>query len=79
MVFESPEIAKIAYQFGGVNYRAKVKVLAPENDPKYSEFAGKVFETTIGRVLFNGILPDDYPFLNTEINKKRKWLELSMI
>lgn len=71
MVFESPEIAKIAYQFGGVNYRAKVKVLAPENDPKYSEFAGKVFETTIGRVLFNGILPDDYPFLNTEINKKK--------
>ncbi len=71
MTFESPEIAKIAYQFGGVNYRAKVKVLAPENDPKYAEYAGKVFETTIGRLLFNGILPDDYPFLNTEINKKK--------
>ncbi len=71
MIFESPDIAKIAYMFGSVNYRAKVKVLAPENDPKYAEFAGKIFETTIGRILFNAVLPEDYPFLNMEINKAK--------
>ncbi|HLP43892.1 MAG TPA: DNA-directed RNA polymerase subunit beta', partial [Candidatus Nanoarchaeia archaeon] len=71
MVFESPDVAKIAYLFGNVNYRAQVKVLAPTDDQKYAEFAGQIFETTIGRILFNAILPVDYPFLNTEINKSK--------
>jgi DNA-directed RNA polymerase subunit beta' len=31
---------------------------------------GERIETTIGRILFNDELPDDYPFLNYEMNKK---------
>ena len=31
---------------------------------------GERIETTIGRILFNNELPDDYPFLNYEMNKK---------
>ena len=40
----------------------------------YNEFeertAGERIETTIGRILFNDVLPDDYPYLNYEMNKK---------
>ncbi|MBR5259014.1 MAG: DNA-directed RNA polymerase subunit beta', partial [Eggerthellaceae bacterium] len=32
--------------------------------------AGDRIETTVGRVIFNNVLPHDYPFLNYEMNKK---------
>ena len=31
--------------------------------------AGERIETTVGRITFNAVLPDDYPFLNYEMNK----------
>ncbi|MEF2845130.1 MAG: DNA-directed RNA polymerase subunit beta', partial [Eggerthellaceae bacterium] len=31
--------------------------------------AGQRIQTTIGRITFNAVLPDDYPFLNYEMNK----------
>lgn len=71
MYFESPESAGIAYSFGKVSYRAKIKVLAPTDNPKFAELAGTIFETTAGRLLFNSILPADYPYINSEIDKKK--------
>jgi DNA-directed RNA polymerase subunit beta' len=68
-IFETPEAAVLASDFGEVSYRASVKVLAPTT-PKYAAFEGKVFETTVGRILFNNILPVDYPFINKEIERK---------
>ena len=32
--------------------------------------AGERIETTVGRIIFNSVLPDDYPYLNYEMNKK---------
>ncbi|WP_251231116.1 DNA-directed RNA polymerase subunit beta' [Adlercreutzia aquisgranensis] len=32
--------------------------------------AGERLETTVGRITFNAVLPEDYPFLNYEMNKK---------
>ena len=32
--------------------------------------AGERIQTTVGRIVFNNVLPDDYPFLNYEMNKK---------
>jgi DNA-directed RNA polymerase subunit beta' len=32
--------------------------------------AGERIETTIGRITFNNVLPDDHPFVNYEMNKK---------
>ena len=32
--------------------------------------AGERIETTIGRITFNNVLPEDYPYLNYEMNKK---------
>ncbi len=69
-IFESPEAALIAHNFGAVTYRAKIKILAPEN-AKYAEFAGKLFETSVGRILFNDMLPADYQFINKEIDRKK--------
>ncbi|HEY4512225.1 MAG TPA: DNA-directed RNA polymerase subunit beta' [Candidatus Paceibacterota bacterium] len=67
--FESFASAIAALNFRDVTYRAKILVIAPDA-PKFKEFKGKYFETTCGRILFNELLPDDYPFINKEIDKK---------
>ncbi len=69
-IFHTPNSAITAYEFGEVGFRAQVKVLGTEN-PKYAEFDGKVFETTVGRLLFNSVLPSDYPYLNHEVDQKK--------
>ncbi len=66
--FASPNEAISAYDYGVVDFRAKIKVLATDSQ-KYQEFEGKVFETTVGRLLFNSVLPSDYPFLNETMKK----------
>jgi len=67
-IFPSPNSAITAYDFGAVDFRAKVKVM-PTEGQRYQTFEGNVFETSVGRLLFNSILPNDYPFINHEMNK----------
>ena len=69
--FPSPNAAIMAYDFGAVGIHAKVTVLPTEGNPKYAAFKGERFETTVGRLLFNSILPKDYPYLNGEIKKQQ--------
>ncbi|MDE1940971.1 MAG: DNA-directed RNA polymerase subunit beta', partial [Patescibacteria group bacterium] len=69
-IFESPEAAVLAHSFHEASLRAKVKVLAP-NTKKYAAFGGGLFETTIGRILFNEVFPEDYPFINEEVGRKK--------
>ena len=68
--YENPNRAIMASEFGAVDLRSKIMVL-PTDSPKYAEFGGKVFETTVGRLLFNGVLPKDYPFINQEVDGKK--------
>ncbi len=68
--FSSPNAAITAYDLGAVSFRAKVKVL-PTTAEKYKGYEGKIFETSVGRLMFNSVLPKDYPFINSEINKKK--------
>ena len=68
--FPTTNAAITAYDFGEVDLRAKVIVLPSENQ-KYAEYEGKPFETTVGRLLFNTVLPNDFPYVNEEITKKR--------
>ncbi len=68
--FSGPNPAITAYDLGIVSFRAMIKVL-PSSSPKYSQFDGKIFETTVGRLLFNSVLPKDYPFINSEINRDK--------
>ena len=58
-IFSSPNLAITAFDFGTVSLRAQIKVMATET-AKYGDFKGKVFETSIGRLLFNSVLPSDY-------------------
>jgi len=64
--FSSPNAAITAADFDGVAYRAKIMVM-PTDSPKYAAFDGKVFETSVGRLIFNSTLPSDYPFINYEV------------
>ncbi|MDP2648302.1 MAG: DNA-directed RNA polymerase subunit beta' [bacterium] len=66
----SPNAAITAYDFRAVDLRAKIKVL-PSDSKKYEQFEGSVFETTVGRLLFNSVLPSDFPYINEEITNKR--------
>lgn len=68
--YSSPNSAITACEFGILDFRAKIKVL-PTDSPKYKEFDGKVFETSVGRLLFNSVLPRDYTFLNQEVGRKK--------
>ncbi|MBU3925785.1 DNA-directed RNA polymerase subunit beta' [Patescibacteria group bacterium] len=68
-IFSSPNEAIMSYEFGYVDLRAKIKVL-PTDTPKYEEFKNTIFETTIGRLLFNSVLPRDFSFINSELTKK---------
>ena len=68
--FSSPNDAINAFDYDVIDFRAMVKVLATDTE-KYKQFEGKVFETTVGRLLFNSVLPKDYPFVNAEMVQKR--------
>jgi DNA-directed RNA polymerase subunit beta' len=68
-IFSSPNEAITAYDFGKVDFRAKIRVMGTDS-VRYSEFEGKPFETTVGRLLFNSILPKDFGYLNQDIKKK---------
>jgi DNA-directed RNA polymerase subunit beta' len=68
--YSSPNAAILAYEFGVIDIRAKIQVI-PSDTERYKAFEGKIFETTVGRLLFNGVLPKDYPYINSEIERKK--------
>ncbi len=70
MAFASTNQAITAFDLGAITFRAKIKVLGSDK-AKYKIFGGKLFETTVGRLFFNSILPEDFPYLNEEITSKR--------
>ena len=67
--FASPNDAINAYDYNVIDFRAKVHVMATDT-PKYKQFEGQIFETTVGRLLFNSVLPSDHPFINDVIVQK---------
>jgi DNA-directed RNA polymerase subunit beta' len=60
----------MAFDLGAITFRAKIKVLGSEKK-RYDSFGGKIFETTVGRLFFNSIFPEDFPYINEEIDIKR--------
>jgi len=67
--FASPNDAINAYDYDIVDLRAKVKVLATDTE-KYKQFNGEMFETTVGRLLFNSVLPSHHTFINDVVTEK---------
>jgi DNA-directed RNA polymerase subunit beta' len=68
--FASPNEAITAYDFGVVSFRAKIWVI-PSDKEKYAKFNGERFETTIGRLLFNSVFPNDFAYINDEVTIKK--------
>src|SRR6202035_1191973 len=77
--FASPAEALMAYDRGELDLQARIEVrlrnvappmgyTPPEN---WSEGQPLRLSTTLGRVLFNETLPDNYPFVNYEVGKKQ--------
>jgi DNA-directed RNA polymerase subunit beta' len=67
--FSSPNDAINAYDYDVVDLRAKVKVLSTDT-PKYAQYEGGIFETTVGRLLFNAVLPSDHAFVNEQLGQR---------
>ncbi len=70
MAFANPNQAITAFDLGVITFRAKIRVLGSDKT-RYNMFGGKPFETTVGRLFFNSIFPDDFPYMNEEITIKR--------
>ena len=60
-IFSSPAEVLLAYESGVINLQAKIKV----------EINNEFLETTLGRIIFNKSLPDNFPFQNDLINSKK--------
>lgn len=71
-VFSSVAEARLAFEFGEVDIQAKIKVKNEEYFIKKGIKPDiKFVETTIGRILFNDILPKDFPYQN-ELKDSKK-------
>lgn len=67
--FSSPNAAILSYDFDDVALQAKIWVMPTPGKAKYAAYNNERFETTVGRLLFNSIIPSDYPYINDEIKK----------
>ena len=71
--------AIMAFDRGGLSLQAKIRIrlrdVVPAKDATPEDWEpGKPWlaDTTLGRVFFNELLPEDYPFVNDLLPKKRQ-------
>jgi ribosomal protein uS13 len=67
-IFYGPEEAIIAFNEGKCDLHAPVKVLV--DDLVDGKFEKRIVETSVGRVIVNGIVPDEIGYFNDIISKK---------
>ncbi|MBR5610023.1 MAG: DNA-directed RNA polymerase subunit beta' [Bacteroidales bacterium] len=70
MVFYGPEEAIIAHNEGRVSLHAKVSVRLPKNAKDLSEGYYIKENTTVGRIIFNQVVPEEVGYINTVLTKK---------
>lgn len=58
--YNNPQDAILDFDYGFISLHTPIKVKIEE----------KVIKTTVGRIIFNELLPEDYKFINKEISKK---------
>ncbi len=66
--FANGDEAILAYQFGDVDLKAKIKLKTPTNFNAAQK--EKFIETSVGRIIFNQLLPPEIGFVNGELKKK---------
>lgn len=78
-IFANKNEAILAYQMGNVHVRAKIKVRIKKTTLAGTKDDGKVsdadkyelIETSIGRILFNNVLPDGFRYVNEAMDSKQ--------
>ncbi|RIV47105.1 DNA-directed RNA polymerase subunit beta' [Flagellimonas pelagia] len=69
LTFYSPEEVEIAFNEQKVALNAGIKVRTKDFNEE-GELVTKIIETTVGRVLFNTVVPEQAGYINTVLNKK---------
>ena len=69
LTFYSPEEVIIAYNEKQVDLHAFIKVKVPVLNEQ-EELESKLIETTVGRVIFNQVVPNEVGFINQLLSKK---------
>lgn len=72
-VFSDPNEAILAYNLGKIRIQDKIKVRANDVMAKKLKSAGikdQIIETSVGRIIFNNVLPADYPYQNKIMDSK---------
>jgi DNA-directed RNA polymerase subunit beta' len=69
LTFYSDQEVVIAYNENRVALNASIKVRVKDLNEE-GELVTKLIETTVGRVLFNSVVPEKAGFVNTVLNKK---------
>ena len=69
LTFYGPEEAIIAYNEGRVEVHAPIKCLVKDLDEN-GNYIEHIVETTVGRIIINGIVPDEVGYVNEVIGKK---------
>ncbi|MCT6924342.1 DNA-directed RNA polymerase subunit beta' [Metasolibacillus sp.] len=75
-IFYGPDEVLIAYQTGHVHLHTRIAIRANSvNNQTFTEEQNQMFLlTTVGKVIFNEILPETFPYINepTDINLEQK-------
>jgi DNA-directed RNA polymerase subunit beta' len=71
-IFASPSEANLAYNLGHVHIQAKIKVrLSGEAGSGSAGDSGETVETSVGRLIFNKVVPKELGFRNDNFDKKK--------
>lgn len=66
--FQNGDEAILMYQAGEIDLKAKIKIKTPAN--YVADKKEKFLETSVGRIMFNQIMPPEIGFANVELKKK---------
>src|SRR5215204_2723789 len=69
-VFGSVAEAVMAYDFKSIGLQDAIVVRLPEGKAAVAEDGATKVETTVGRLLFNEALPEDFPYINETLQSR---------
>ncbi len=69
--FSSVNEAIASQQDGLIKLTDQIKISITDTSNKYKEHNGNILDTTVGRIFFNEIFPDEIKFINETVNKSQ--------
>ena len=69
-LFKDIPEALMAFQHGEITLHARIFVRMPEtkNILGSESASGRLFMTTVGKLVFNSVFPDEFPYINSAVN-----------